>query len=258
MAHPAIKPTLLLCIIALAVACYLPGLTGHFIFDDGVNIRLNPLLRIDSLDFSTLWQAASSGGTRPLSRPISMASFALDFYFFGMSPYYFKATNLAIHLANGLLVFVLVKLLLGLHLRIRGAADNNTASWIGIAVAAIWLLHPFNLTGVLYVVQRMTSLAALFTLAGLALYMYGRKKLLDGNKSGFFAMGAALFVFTPLAALCKERTLVACADPGLRSDPCCAGAHLTGVLAASWRRCLACPSLYRFCSVYIFYRETPT
>ena len=60
----------------------------------------------------------------------------------------------------------------------------------------------------LYVVQRMTSLAALFTLAGLALYMYGRKKLLDGNKSGFFAMGAALFVFTPLAALCKELSLI--------------------------------------------------
>ena len=38
--------------------------------------------------------------------------------------------------------------------------------------------------------------------------MYGRKKLLDGNESGFFAIGAALFVFTPLAALCKESGLL--------------------------------------------------
>lgn len=204
MLKPHIKSTLLLCIIAVTVACYLPGLTGHFIFDDGINIRLNPFLKINNLDFSALWQAATSGGTSPLGRPISIASFAVNHYFFGMDPYYFKAVNLVIHLANGALVFMLAKLLLGLHLRIRGAADDHTASWVGLAVAAIWLLHPFNLTGVLYVVQRMTSLSALFTLAGLALYLHGRKKLLDGNRSGFFVVGAALSIATPLAALCKE------------------------------------------------------
>ena len=204
MPNPAIKAALLFCIIAIAVACYLPGLTGHFIFDDGANIRINPFLKVERLDFSALWQAASSGGASPLGRPISMASFAVNYYFFGMNPYYFKATNLAIHLVNGLLVFVLTKLLLGLHLRVRAAADDNLAMLTGIAVAAIWLLHPLNLTGVLYVVQRMTSLAALFTLAGLSLYVYGRKKLLDGNRLGFSAIGVALLVFTPLAALCKE------------------------------------------------------
>ena len=200
----AIKPALFLCLAGMTVACYIFGLTGPFTIDDGINIRLNPYLRIDSLNFFNVWHASSSGGTRPLARPISMASFAVNYYFFGMNPYFFKATNLAIHLINGLLVFVLVKLLLGLHLRIRGAANDSTASWMGIAVAAIWLLHPFNLTGVLYVVQRMTSLAALFSLAGLTLYIYGRKRLLDGNRSGFFVIGAALFVFTPLAAMCKE------------------------------------------------------
>ncbi|MFA5241342.1 MAG: pilus assembly protein PilF [Sulfuricella sp.] len=204
MRNPPIKLALLFCIIAITVACYLPGLTGHFIFDDGINIRINPFLQIDNLGVSTLWQAASSGGTSPLSRPISMASFAVNYYFFGMNPYYFKAVNLAIHLVNGILVFILARLLLGLYLRIRGEAADNAASWIGLAVAAIWLLHPFNLTGVLYVVQRMTSLAALFTLAGLVLYLYGRQILLNGNRSGFFAIAAALFVFTPLAALCKE------------------------------------------------------
>lgn len=199
-----IQPVTLFCILALTVACYLPGLTGHFIFDDGANIRINPFLKIDRLDFPTLWQAASSGGASPLSRPISMASFAVNHYFFGMSPYYFKAVNLAIHLINGMLVFILSRLLLNLHLRLREAENEKAAAWVAIAVAAIWLLHPFNLTGVLYAVQRMTSLAALFTLAGLALYLYGRKNLLNGGRSGFIAIIAAIGVFTPLAALCKE------------------------------------------------------
>lgn len=200
-----LKPAVLLCILALTVACYLPGLTGHFIFDDGLNIGKNPYLKIDSLNFSSLWQAASSGGASPLSRPTSMMSFAVNYYFSGMDAYYFKLVNLGIHLINGLLVFMLARLLLDLHRRIqRTALDDHANDWIAAAVAAIWLLHPFNLTGVLYVVQRMTSLAALFTLAGLALYLHGRKNLLQGNRSGFVAIGAAIFVVTPLAALCKE------------------------------------------------------
>lgn len=198
-----LKSALLFGALFLTVACYQLGLSGHFIFDDGVNIRLNPSLRIDSLDFSTLWQAASSGGSF-LSRPISLTSFAVNYYFFGMNPYAFKAINLAIHLVNGILVFGFVRLLLGLHLRTRGAADDNASSWVGIAVAAIWLLHPFNLTNVLYVVQRMNSLATLFTLAGLTLYLLGRQSLLNGARSGMFTIAAALFIFTPLAALCKE------------------------------------------------------
>lgn len=199
-----IKPAVLLCILALTVACYLPGLTGHFNLDDHVNIGKNPNLKIDNLDMSSLSQAASPGHAVVLKRPISMVSFAVNYYAFGMDAYYFKLVNLGIHLANGILVFVLARLLLGLHLRIRGAADDKFSAWAALAVAAIWLLHPFNLTGVLYVVQRMTSLAAFFTLTGLALYLYGRKKLLDRNASGFFAISTAIFVATPLAALCKE------------------------------------------------------
>jgi hypothetical protein len=134
-----------------------------------------------------------------------MASFAINHYFFGMNPYYFKLTNLGIHLVNGGLVFVFARLLFGLYLRIhRAARSDGVETWIALAVAAAWLLHPFNLTGVLYVVQRMTSLAALFTLGGLVLYLYGRENLLDGGRSGFFAIAAAIFVATPLAALCKE------------------------------------------------------
>jgi len=199
-----LKPIILLCILAATVACYLPGLTGHFIFDDGANIGKNSYLKIHSLDAASLWQAASSGSAGLLQRPISTMSFAINHYFTGMDAYYFKLTNLGIHLLNGVLVFLLARLLLGLHLRLRGAADDNMAAWVALAVAALWLLHPFNLTGVLYVVQRMTSLAALFTLAGLTLYLYGRKSLLDGKQSGFAAIAVAIFIFTPLAALCKE------------------------------------------------------
>lgn len=200
-----IKSISLLCILAITFACYLPGLTGHFIFDDGVNLGMNPNLKIQNLDFVTLRQATFSGDAGLLKRPISMASFAINYYFSSDS-YYFKATNLGIHLANGLLVFIFVRLLLKVYRRIHRSGEDvgGYASWVALAVTAIWLLHPFNLTGVLYVVQRMTSLAAMFTLAGLALYLSGRQSLLDGSKVGFFAIVAAIFIFTPLASFSKE------------------------------------------------------
>ena len=199
------KPFLLLCILGVAVACYLPGMSNHFIFDDGVNIAKNPYIQIEHLNPASLWQAAASGNAGPLKRPLSMLSFALDYYVSGLSASHFKMTNLGIHLVNGMLVFILCGLLLNLYHRIhRIASDDDASFWIAAAISAIWLLHPFSLTGVLYVVQRMTSLSALFTLAGLVLYLYGRKRLLDGNRSGFIAVAASIFVATPLAALSKE------------------------------------------------------
>jgi hypothetical protein len=205
MLFRSVISALLFCILALAAACYLPGLTGHFIFDDAANIRMNAELRIENLDSSSLRQAAIAGDAGLFKRPISTISFALNYYAFGMDAYYFKLVNLVIHLVNGLLVYLFARLLLRLYSQIRQIeAQENSNAWVALAVAGLWLLHPFNLTGVLYVVQRMTSLAAFFTLGGLVLYLHGRKILLAGNKRGFVAIVTALFVATPLAMLCKE------------------------------------------------------
>jgi len=62
---------------------------------------------------------------------------------------------------------------------------------------------PVDLTSVLYVVQRMTSLSALFSIWGLALFLWGRIRLYEG-KNGLPAILASLLIFTPLAVLCKE------------------------------------------------------
>lgn len=195
---------LLLACLSLAFFVYSPGTSGYFLFDDTINIVENTHIRIQSLDFGTLRQAAFSGDAGVLGRPVSVLSFALNHYFNGLSPFYFKLTNIVIHLLNGIAVFVLTCLLLN-ACRQRGlsAISQNAARWISLAVAAAWLLHPLNLTGVLYIVQRMASLCTLFTLLGLICYTHGRRRTLDG-KSGWGWIFAGFFVFTPLAALSKE------------------------------------------------------
>lgn len=193
-------------LVALVTAFYIyrPGLYGSFIFDDGPNILQNHSLAISELSLESLRQAGFSSASGPLGRPISMASFAIDFYFHGVDPFYFKLTNLVIHLVNGIGIFALTLLLLRFYRRhFQPLLDPAHITWIGLAVATVWLVHPFNLTSVLYVVQRMTSLAAFFCIMGLTLFTWGRIRLYEG-KSGLLAILASLIVFTPLAMLSKE------------------------------------------------------
>lgn len=186
----------LLTIVTLA---FYPGLLGGFFFDDNSSIVNNATLELFDGSLSSLISASLNGIASPLGRPVSMASFALNLHYLGAGPFYFKLVNLLIHLANGVLVFILARQLL---LRITSNCDSFTpALW----VTAVWLLHPINVPPVLLVVQRMTSLAAFFTLAALCLYLYGRQK---AGRRGRIAIVVGLLACWPLAILSKETALL--------------------------------------------------
>lgn len=194
---------LLLSLVATFIG-YRHGLSGTFVFDDGPNIVHNPSIAINDLSLHTLKQAAFSGFSGPLLRPVSMVSFAVNHYVTGLNPYYFKLTNLVIHLFNGAGIFILTRLLLNFYRkRFEPDLPDTYTSWISLAVASAWLLHPFNLTSVLYIVQRMTSLSAFFSIWGLVIFLWGRTRLYEG-KSGVALILLSLLLFTPLATLSKE------------------------------------------------------
>lgn len=206
---------MLLIALLAAILVYRPGLHGPFIFDDGLNIIANQHLRLDDLSLKSLAEAAFSTPNGLFRRPISMLSFAFNFHFNRdtVAPFpvafSFKITNLVIHLLNGITIFVLTRLLVALY-RERRQPNLPAAypEWLALAVSAAWLLHPLNLTGVLYVVQRMASLAALFTFIGLIFYLWGRARLFRGQRGGIVAILSSLLAFTPLALLSKENGLL--------------------------------------------------
>ena len=203
----------LLCLLMiLTIAVYIPGLDGDFEFDDGPNILDNAALRISSLSWDELVNATLSGSSGPLGRPISMASFALNYYFSGYSPYFFKLTNVFIHLAAGAAVFFLAWQVAS----VVSMADHkieDSRKRIGLlaaTVAGAWLLHPLNLTSVLYVVQRMTSLSALFTFIAVGTYVLGRRRInADKFQNGWCLILAALIPITGLGMLSKENAVLA-------------------------------------------------
>ncbi len=206
---------LLLFALLISVLVFRPGLHGPFLFDDGANIVGNEHLRLQDFSKESLLEAAFSVPNGISGRPLSMLSFALNYYIDRdkIEPFptahSFKLTNLAIHLLNGLAVFILTRMLVGLYReRRQPGLPAAYPEWLALAVAAAWLLHPLNLTSVLYVVQRMASLAALFTFVGLALYFWGRGRLCRGQRHGILAIFASLLVFGPLAWMSKENGLL--------------------------------------------------
>jgi hypothetical protein len=183
----------------LLVAVYWPGLHGSFFFDDQPNILLAEGVKLESFSIDGLRQALTSRSAGLSARPLSQLSFALNYYFCGFNPFTFKVTNLVIHGLNGILVFLLAFELIGAS---HGQQPRNQLRAMAGVVAGIWLLSPIQLTPVLFVVQRMTSLAALFTLSGLLLHIRGRRKDHPWRNTAvlFFAWGVAW----PLAWFSKE------------------------------------------------------
>lgn len=168
-------------LVAAILIIYLPGLNGPFIFDDLSNITSNSFLRISELSPDTVIASLNSGHAGPLRRPIAMLSFALNYYFAGgYVAAAFKITNIAIHCINAVLVFILCRLLFKRILITTNKPHHHTlAFWFSISISMIWALHPINLTSVLYIVQRMTSLSTLFSLGCIILYMSGRNQWLN-------------------------------------------------------------------------------
>jgi len=189
MRNLAVLAFILVC-VPLALVCYWPGLDGPFLFDDHANLM--PLR--SWLDGDTSWQQIVFGNQSGLlGRPVSMAAFLFTAMIGGLDPFTFKLHNLAIHLTTGIAIFFLFDAIARLDPILKSAPVHLAA-----ALTAIWLLHPFLASTVLYSVQRIAMLSALFTILTMLAYIYGRVAL-ERDRAGSAVLW--LFVAVPASAL---------------------------------------------------------
>lgn len=197
-------------IIALTVfLVYQQGLHGEFIFDDYGNIEQNPHIQITQLNTSTLSESALSGSAGPLKRPVAMLSFALNYYFADGHHYTaLKLTNLVIQITCAWLLFILYLHILQLpSVKKNNAIKSKTLPLIAFSIALLWAVHPINLTSVLYIVQRMTSLSTLFTLATLIFYLKARCNTHPSSFKNILFYSASIISFL-FAIFSKESALL--------------------------------------------------
>lgn len=205
--RPIIKRVDLPALITLiTLLLYYPGLGGPFLLDDFANIVNNSAIQIGALSFSSLREAAFSSNAGPLYRPVAMLTFALNYHFGGLSHLYYKAVNIGIHLAMAIMLFFLTEALLR-RLAVYEKLSPGILSprQLAALITILWALHPLHVSTVLYVVQRMTELAALFSVAGVLLYVRGREMLIAGKqRSGIILVVLGAIGCGMLAALSKE------------------------------------------------------
>ncbi|MCB1923408.1 MAG: hypothetical protein KDJ27_06600 [Gammaproteobacteria bacterium] len=185
------KPSHLILLLGIGIAMlvYARGLDGPFLFDDNIHITQNRWVKIESLaidDLARAWN--SSFSAFPANRPLAQLSFGINHAFAGLNPWAYKATNLALHLLNGVLVFLFARLVLR---AVRRTDDTRVIETTAAVVAVVWLLHPLQVSTVLYVVQRMTLLSSLSLLIGLVCYLHGRLAIANDRPGRWWMLAAA-------------------------------------------------------------------
>lgn len=202
--RPTLSPTsrraplaALVVLAGLTCVIYWPALYGPFLLDDGSNI---PQTRLDTFSLPGLLDVALGNSSGPFGRPLAVASFALNYLLGDGSPFGFKLVNLLIHCLNAALVYLFCHA--ALHACARAGDVEPTDATVRLAAllaAALWTLHPLQVSTVMYAVQRMALLATTFSLAALTLYL----RMRIGQRE----RGHARAHEVPMIVLC---TLLAC------------------------------------------------
>ena len=190
-------------VLALWVALvFLPGLGGDFILDDKPNITQNNSLYVEGLDHYSLGYAAMSFPATPGLRPVAMLSFGLNYWISGgFDVVDFKITNVMIHIFSVIVLFILFFRALAFL-----GIDGRVAFFSSLLMALFWGVHPLQVSSVLYVVQRMQTLATFFLLLALLIYFDLRIANIDGRIGVWQIFGVVFFWFMALG--CKEDAIL--------------------------------------------------
>jgi hypothetical protein len=135
----------------------------------------------------------------PLGRPLSLLTFLPQWASWPSAPQDFLFQNALIHLTNFLLVtWIAIKLARHLPWEI------SSPHWFAVAAGILWGFSPLLFSTTAMIIQRMTSLSALFCLLGILGYLVGRERLDRNWRAALLIMSGSILGGTLLSALCKE------------------------------------------------------
>ncbi len=191
----------------LGLWVYLPSLDGGFLFDDMSN--LTPISKHGGvIDRPTLLAFLTSGQGFP-GRSLSLFSFLLDGNSWPLDARTMKMTSLKLHLLAGVLIFWL-SWLSSAYLFDPKPSSRVQRIWFAGLLAMLWLLNPYQVSTVSYIVQRMTVLSTIFVLAGLISFVKGRELLQKNVSRGIVLASLGIVWFGVLAVLSKENGVLIC------------------------------------------------
>lgn len=143
-------------LVVLGMAAFWSSVSFDFVnWDDPAYIEHNALIKSWSL--TNLKGICTEVITRNYA-PVTVFSFLIDYTLWGMNPCGYHATNVLLHLINGVLAFLLIQRLSG-------------SRFIGMFTAAMFVIHPVQIESVVWISSRKGLLCSLFMLSALLVRM---------------------------------------------------------------------------------------
>ena len=186
-------------ILAILIFCFsfllfINSIGNNFVFDDRIIIEKNELLKSPSQVpqiFSTPYHYGYRGADTGLYRPVTILSFALNYYASGSSQYAYHILNIFLHSLICALLFFFV-------LRLTGKVA------LGLAASILFASHPIHTEAVSNLAGRAELLYSLFVIA--ALMLYGRSRAsIGGKKIAYLSLSMLAFF---ISLLSKESAIV--------------------------------------------------
>jgi protein O-mannosyl-transferase len=170
------SPAFICLLLALAtLAVYSSVRTHEFVdYDDSGYFFANPHVLGGLTGDNTKW--AFTSGEYANWHPLTWLSLMMDASFFGNGPTTPHITNVLLHIANAILVFLLFRQMTGAHLR-------------SAALAMLFALHPLHVESVAWVAERKDVLSGFFGLLSLLCYarFVANEKSRAAQKTGFMS-----------------------------------------------------------------------
>ena len=111
-------------------------------------------------------------------RPVACLTFALNWYFGKDNVTGYHAVNIIIHILTAFFLYLtILKLFKSPNLKDKFKGNEH---FIALLTAVLWAVNPIQTQAVTYIVQRMTSLAAMFYILGI--YFYINTRVTDSLK----------------------------------------------------------------------------
>jgi tetratricopeptide (TPR) repeat protein len=132
----------------ITILAYLPAIQCGFIWDDDAYVTKNTLLTAPD----GLWRIWFSTKQPSQYFPLVFTTFRLEYSIWGLNPSGYHLTNILLHAANAILLWILLR-----RLSIPGA-------WLA---SAIFALHPVQVESVAWITERKNVLMMLFFLLSL-------------------------------------------------------------------------------------------
>lgn len=134
-----------LAIILLTLIAYVPAMRAGYVWDDNDYLTENPYIT-DPGGLAKIWFSTDQPSQY---FPLVYTTFRIEHAVWGMNPVGYHTVNVLLHIANALLIWLILR-----RLSIRGA-------WLA---AAIFALHPVQVESVAWVTERKNVLSTLFYL----------------------------------------------------------------------------------------------